>query len=79
MSDEPAEPTDDTALTPREAEIAALIGMGFTNQDIATELTLSVETVKSHVAHLLTKFSVRSRHQISDKVKSDDEDHSSGD
>ena len=79
MSDEPGERTDESALTPREAEIAELIGKGFSNKDIAEGLTLSVETVRSHVAHVLTKFSVRSRHQIADRVKATDEDHPSGD
>ena len=48
-------------LTPREVEILGLIERGFTNQAIATELTIQVGTVKNHVHNILQKLEVGSR------------------
>lgn len=42
-------------LTPREREILALVAHGFTNQDIADELTVAVATVRTHVSRILIK------------------------
>ena len=48
-------------LTPREAEIAALIAKGRTNADIAAALGVSVFTIKNHVSNVLMKLNVQSR------------------
>lgn len=48
-------------LTPRERQVAALICLGLTSRQIATELHLSPNTVKSHAANILLKFGVPSR------------------
>jgi DNA-binding CsgD family transcriptional regulator len=42
-------------LTERELQIMDLIGQGFTNKEIAQQLYISLETVKSHRKHLLFK------------------------
>lgn len=51
-------------LTPREAEVAALVARGLTNREIAGELYLSVRTVEVHVDHALTKLGFRTRTQL---------------
>lgn len=69
----PAAPADDTseraaaklaALTEREAEVAAAIGRGLSNNEIAAELYMSVATVKAHVGRIFTKLGVDNRVQI---------------
>jgi len=46
-------------LTRREKEILELISEGFTNQEIATRLFLTVYTIDSHRKNMLTKFNVK--------------------
>ncbi len=48
-------------VTEREKETLQLLLTGKTNQQIATEMTISERTVKSHISHLLEKFSVKDR------------------
>ncbi|HTP08496.1 MAG TPA: response regulator transcription factor [Anaerolineae bacterium] len=48
-------------LTAREREILRLIGQGFTNQQIAEQLTIEVGTVKNHVHRILNKLNVADR------------------
>ncbi|HEY7016852.1 MAG TPA: response regulator transcription factor [Gaiellaceae bacterium] len=52
------------ALSPREQEVAVAVGQGRTNAEIATELHMSVATVKGYVSRLLTKLGVDNRVQI---------------
>jgi len=53
----------DVALTPRQLEILRLIAQGLRNAQIAEQLTISEQTVKTHVAHLLERLGVSSRLQ----------------
>jgi DNA-binding CsgD family transcriptional regulator len=52
------------SLTPREQEVAWLTVRGYTNPQIAEALIVSPETVKTHVAHVLEKFGVRSKTEL---------------
>jgi DNA-binding NarL/FixJ family response regulator len=51
-------------LTDREREVALAVGRGLANAEIASELYMSVATVKAHVSRLLTKLGVENRVQI---------------
>jgi DNA-binding NarL/FixJ family response regulator len=51
------------SLTEREREILVAIGKGWTNTEIATRLTLSESTVKTHVGRVLAKIGARDRIQ----------------
>jgi DNA-binding NarL/FixJ family response regulator len=50
-------------LSPREAQVLALIAAGLSNTDIAHQLVLSNATVKTHVNHILAKTGARDRAQ----------------
>ena len=49
------------ALTARERDILAMISQGLSNKHIARTLTISPETVKSHVKHIFLKLVVSTR------------------
>ena len=48
-------------LTPREQEVIELLIAGRANREIAATLGVELKTVKTHVGHLLQKFSVPNR------------------
>ena len=50
-------------LTPREAEVLALIAEGLTNAEIAERLVVSAATIKSHVNRIFFKTGARDRAQ----------------
>lgn len=51
------------SLTDRETEVLTLIAQGLTNQEIATQLFISMTTVKTHVGNILNKIGARDRVQ----------------
>jgi DNA-binding NarL/FixJ family response regulator len=57
------------ALTNREGEVLQLIGTGLSNKEIATELSISVATVKHHVHHVLHKLNLPRRAQAMRRVR----------
>ena len=48
-------------LTPRELEVLAYLTAGTTNREIATELHISVTTVKGHLSSIYAKLHVSNR------------------
>jgi DNA-binding NarL/FixJ family response regulator len=51
------------SLTERECEVLVLIASGRSNQEIAADLSIALDTVKTHVKHVFTKLEVRDRSQ----------------
>jgi DNA-binding CsgD family transcriptional regulator len=51
-------------LSPREQQVAALACLNYTNRQIAAQLVISPETVKTHMRNLLRKFDLRSKVQL---------------
>ena len=48
-------------LSPRELEVLRLLALGNTNHEIADELVVSVKTVETHRAHIMSKLKADSR------------------
>ena len=57
-------PAGDSPLSPRELEVARLVGRGLTNKQIGQNLYVSERTAENHVQHILTKLGLRNRTQI---------------
>jgi len=51
----------DRRLTPRELDVLRCVAEGLTNRLVAAELSISVETVRSHVSNILAKLEAPSR------------------
>ena len=51
-------------LTQRESEVLRQLALGLTNKEIAQALSISYETVKEHVQHILRKVGVSDRTQV---------------
>lgn len=56
-----AEHATDDALTPREIDVLRLVAGGNANKEIAARLSLTEETVKSHVRNILAKLGAHDR------------------
>lgn len=52
---------ESVGLTAREEEVLVMLSRGYSNKEIADQLHLSVDTVRSHLKHIYEKMHVRSR------------------
>jgi DNA-binding NarL/FixJ family response regulator len=52
------------SLSEREQEVTALACMGYRNYEIAETLSISHETVKTHLQNIFTKFDIRNRNEL---------------
>ncbi len=52
------------ALTPREREVLELVGQGYTNQEMANLLTLSINTIQTHRSRIMDKLDLHSRAEL---------------
>lgn len=59
---------NDNLLTPAEKRVFTLVLEGLSNQEIAEKLNVSVNTVKTHVARILKKNSVKNRRELILKI-----------
>jgi len=57
-------PAGPPPLSPREREVARLVGQGLTNRQIAAALYVSERTAQNHVQHILDKLGFANRSQI---------------
>lgn len=51
-------------ITERERQVIKLIAGGFSNKDVADQLNISQQTVKTHVSHILDKLKLDDRTQV---------------
>jgi LuxR family transcriptional regulator of csgAB operon len=54
---------DETILTPRESEILTMVAVGAKNEEIADELFISSNTVRTHIYNIFKKIDVPNRLQ----------------
>jgi DNA-binding NarL/FixJ family response regulator len=55
---------DVAALTPREREVAVLVGRGYSNRQIAEALVIAEKTAEVHARNIREKLGLESRAQI---------------
>jgi LuxR family maltose regulon positive regulatory protein len=65
--DQPALPLD--PLSSRELEVLRLLGTDLTGPEIAAELVVSVNTVKTHIRRIYSKLDAHSRYEAVTRAK----------
>jgi DNA-binding NarL/FixJ family response regulator len=61
---EAARTSERSQLSRRELDVLRLLGLGYSNKEIASALFITVRTVESHRAHLMQKTGARSRAEV---------------
>ena len=56
-------------LSQREVQVLSLVAHGYTNKEIAHELSISVKTVESHKTNSMQKLELKSRAEIVDYAR----------
>lgn len=59
--DSAAPPAKGVTLTAREEDVLTLVVKGYSYQEIASSMSLSIHTITSHIQHIYRKLAVRSR------------------
>lgn len=67
--EQPTVQTEETLLSQRELEVLELIAQGYSNQQIAEQLFISLHTVKTHSRRIHSKLGVQRRTQAVAKAK----------
>lgn len=62
LGESPAQPVE--PLTSREEEVLLAVARGWTNHEIAEKMHISISTVKTHIASLMSKLNARNRVEI---------------
>lgn len=52
------------SLSPRERDVTAFTCLGLTNRQIAAHLSLSPDTIKTHIRNVLVKFGLNSKAEL---------------
>jgi DNA-binding CsgD family transcriptional regulator len=58
------EPVPSEPLTPRERQVAALMAGGYTDREIAAELSIGRRTAETHASNVRAKLRLRSRREL---------------
>jgi two-component system, NarL family, response regulator NreC len=61
---EAARQAEEDPLSDREREVLRLLALGYTNQEIAKQLFISVRTAETHRAHVMQKLRLESRAEL---------------
>jgi two-component system response regulator NreC len=59
-----ARQAEEDPLSNREREVLRLLALGYTNQEIAAQLHVSVRTAETHRAHIMQKLRLQSRSEL---------------
>ncbi|HPJ22827.1 MAG TPA: helix-turn-helix transcriptional regulator, partial [Clostridia bacterium] len=65
-------------ISEREREIIEALAQGKTNKEIAAELFISINTVKTHIKNIYRKLDIRNRVQLLHKIKITNEGNTNG-
>ena len=56
-------------MSQREIQVLSLVADGYTNKEIANELSISVKTVETHKANCMQKLDLKSRAELVDYAR----------